>query len=245
MRLWYTIKNGTGCRDKELIAMAADEHLWNGPARCNDEKLRQLIRKHSVARSLKPNEVYLSPGDPIYYVAYVAEGVTSHYMFGPNGREKVLYRLGRGWFFSEGIFWNPNHAVEMATRYAIAEKASTLYLIDYENFMILLRNLEFVQAILCSTVEKCTILRHEIESVTFDSTSDRLKQLLLSCVNEGSTEDGQWYNLFVDWTHHDIAAIIGINRVTVSRFITELKQEGFLRLVNGEMQISKRFVHPM
>ena len=93
--LWYTVKNGTGCEEKELIAMAADEHLWNGPARCNDEKLRQQIRRHSIARNLKPNEVYLSPGDPIHFVAYVAEGVTSHYMFGPNGREKVLYRLGR------------------------------------------------------------------------------------------------------------------------------------------------------
>lgn len=63
-----------------------------------------MIRKHSIVRKLKPNEIYLSPGDPIHYVAYVAEGVTSHYMFGANGREKVMYRLGRGWFFSEGIF---------------------------------------------------------------------------------------------------------------------------------------------
>lgn len=42
--------------------------------------------------------------------------------------------------------------------------------------------------------------------------------------------------------HHDIAAVIGINRVTVSRFIGELKSEGFLRLVNGKVQINKKYI---
>ena len=223
--------------------MPANEHLWIGPSRCNDSHLRELIYQHSIIRKLKPNEIYLSPGDPIYYVAYVAEGVTSHYMFGANGREKVMYRLGRGWFFSEGIFYNDSLPVEVATRYAIAEKETTLYLIDRPNFMELLKNLDFVQAVLCSTVEKCTILRHEIESVTFDTTSDRLKQLLLSCVDASEMVDHAWYNLAIFWTHHDIAAVIGINRVTVSRFITELRNEGFLRQVNGKLQINKKYVH--
>ena len=155
---------------KEAIAMASGEHLWAGPACCNNELLRKQIRARSILRHLHAGDVYLSPGDPIHYVAYVAEGVTSHYMFGSNGREKVLYRLGRGWFFSEGIFLNTGDNVELATRYAIAECDTLLYLIDYNNFMALLQNITFAQAVLCSTVEKSTILRHEVESVTFDST---------------------------------------------------------------------------
>ena len=55
--------------------------------------------------------------------------------------------------------------------------------------------------------------------------------------------DHAWYNLAISWTHHDIAAVIGINRVTVSRFITELRNEGFLRQVNGKLQINKKYVH--
>lgn len=68
-----------------------------------------------MCASCAPGEYYLSPGNPIYYVAYVASGVTSHYMFSANGREKVLYRLGTGWFFSEGIFYNENGSIEVAT----------------------------------------------------------------------------------------------------------------------------------
>ena len=112
--------------------MASGEHLWAGPACCNNELLRKQIRARSILRHLHAGDVYLSPGDPIHYVAYVAEGVTSHYMFGSNGREKVLYRLGRGWFFSEGIFLNTGDNVELATRYAIAECDTLLYLIDYK-----------------------------------------------------------------------------------------------------------------
>ena len=107
--------------------MASGEHLWTGPACCNNELLRKQIRARSILRHLHAGDVYLSPGDPIHYVAYVAEGVTSHYMFGSNGREKVLYRLGRGWFFSEGIFLNTGDNVELATRYAIAECDTLLY----------------------------------------------------------------------------------------------------------------------
>lgn len=223
--------------------MPADEYLWIGPSKCNEPRLRELIRQHSITRKLEANEIYLSPGEPIYYVAYVADGVTSHYMFGTNGREKVMYRLGKGWFFSEGIFFNDAQSVEVATRYAIAETDTTLYLMDYHNFKVLLKDLEFAQAILHSTVEKCSILRHEIESMTFDSTIDRVKQLLLSCVDPLDIADGIWHNLRVSWTHQDIAAVIGINRVTVSRLITELKNEEYLRLVNGKMQINKKFVN--
>ena len=109
--------------------MKNSQEMWAGPVRCNDKKLRQLIRENSIVRKLHPGEYYLSPGDPIYYVAYVASGVTSHYMFSANGREKVLYRLGTGWFFSEGIFYNENGSIEVATRYAIAEEETTLWLI--------------------------------------------------------------------------------------------------------------------
>jgi len=221
--------------------MKNSQEMWAGPVRCNDKKLRQLIRENSIVRKLRTGEYYLSPSNPIYYVAYVASGVTSHYMFSANGREKVLYRLGTGWFFSEGIFYNENGSIEVATRYAIAEEETTLWLIDREHFVKLLENRQFVEAILHSTVEKCTILRYEIESLTFDSTSDRLKKLLLSCVDSGRLNDGGWYDLCVAWTHQSIAAVMGINRVTVSRFITELKSEGFLRTVNGSIQISKTY----
>lgn len=85
---------------------------------------------------------------------------------------------------------NTGDNVELATRYAIAECDTLLYLIDYNNFMALLQNITFAQAVLCSTVEKSTILRHEVESVTFDSTLDRLKRLLQSCANPGAVEDG-------------------------------------------------------
>ena len=71
---------------KEAIAMASGEHLWAGPACCNNELLRKQIRARSILRHLHAGDVYLSPGDPIHYVAYVADGVTSHYMFGSNGR---------------------------------------------------------------------------------------------------------------------------------------------------------------
>ena len=45
------------------------QEMWAGPVRCNDKKLRQLIRENSIGRKLRTGEYYLSPGNPIYYVA--------------------------------------------------------------------------------------------------------------------------------------------------------------------------------
>lgn len=88
---------------KEAIAMASGEHLWAGPACCNNELLRKQIRARSILRHLHAGDVYLSPGDPIHYVAYVAEGVTSHYMFGSNGREKSCIVLDAVGFLVKGF----------------------------------------------------------------------------------------------------------------------------------------------
>ena len=56
--------------------MKNSQEMWAGPVRCNDKKLRQLIRENSIVRKLRTGEYYLSPGNPIYYVAYVASGVS-------------------------------------------------------------------------------------------------------------------------------------------------------------------------
>lgn len=55
--------------------------------------------------------------------------------------------------------------MELATRYAIAECDTLLYLIDYNNFMALLQNITFAQAVLCSTVEKSTIYAMRLKAL--------------------------------------------------------------------------------
>ena len=169
--------------------MKNSQEMWAGPVRCNDKKLRQLIRENSIVRKLRTGEYYLSPGNPIYYVAYVASGVTSHYMFSANGREKVLYRLGTGWFFSEGIFCNENEgSIGSGDPVRNCGRETTLWLIDREHFVKLLENRQFVEAILHSTVEKCTILRYEIESLTFDSTSDPAEEAAAAVFGQWTPE---------------------------------------------------------
>lgn len=46
---------------KEAIAMASGEHLWAGPACCNNELLRKQIRARSILRHLHAGDVYIFP----------------------------------------------------------------------------------------------------------------------------------------------------------------------------------------
>ncbi len=210
--------------------------LWPGPSCCNTPELRDLLKSRALLRELSPGEVFLAPGTPIRYASYIAEGVTAHTTTSEDGREKVLYRLGRGWFFSEEVLLR-EHIVE-SVRYAIAETPTLLYLLDKPAYLELLEHPIFVRAIIRCSAHKCSMLRREVESLTFDSTKERLMRLLGSSADRASVEDKYWYNMKVSWTHQDLAAIIGTNRVTISRLITELKADGYLRTVNGRLQIS-------
>ena len=211
-------------------------NLWSGPSCCNTPELRELLQNFSVVKKLSPGENFLMPGTPIRYASYIAEGVTAHTTTSESGREKVLYRLGRGWFFSEEVLLR-DYTVESA-RYAIAETPTTLWLLDKPAYLELLKHPIFVSAIIRCTAYKCSMLRTEIESLTFDSTKERLMRLLSSGADRASVEDQYWYNMKVSWTHQDLAAIIGTNRVTISRLIAELRADGCLRTVNGRLQVN-------
>lgn len=211
-------------------------NLWPGPSCCNTPELRTLLKGYAILKELSPGENFLVPGTPIRYASYIAEGVTAHTTTSESGREKVLYRLGQGWFFSEEVLLR-DYIVE-STRYAIAEAPTTLWLLDKPAYLELLKHPIFVTAIIRCSAYKCSMLRAEIESLTFDSTKDRLMRLLGSSTDRTSVEDQCWYQMKVSWTHQDLAAIIGTNRVTISRLITELRAEGYLRTVNGKLQIN-------
>lgn len=213
------------------------KEMWAGPVFCTQSNVLELVSLHGMGRRYTAGDVILAPGDALHYVFYIVKGVTTHHMVSTSGKQKLMYRLGPGWFFSEGIF-SGNSGEATSLRYATVEEDTYLYLLDANAFDELAKNRVFVDAILRSAVEKCNMLRSEIESIAFESTISRFKRLLLTCMQKDVFVDGKWHPLTVSWTHQDMAAILGTNRVTVSRFISELRNDHFLRIINGDIQIN-------
>ncbi|MDD6315634.1 MAG: helix-turn-helix domain-containing protein, partial [Clostridia bacterium] len=51
-------------------------------------------------------------------------------------------------------------------------------------------------------------------------------------------EDGKWYGLASKLTHNELAAIVGSARVTISKLINELCDDGFIRIINRRAQVN-------
>jgi CRP/FNR family cyclic AMP-dependent transcriptional regulator len=205
------------------------------PARY-DKELEKIIENNSETRVYSAKQKISIPGDPLNYIYYIKEGRTRHIITNLDGEEKILYTLSSGWIFGEAC----NDLNTSTGLYSVAEVKTVIYVVkepDYHRLMD--ESKVFRDAILQSYANKIMILRYEIENLSFNSCKDRLKLLFCSAADPGRPIDGQWYNLKIHYTQYEIGMIVGGARVTVSKLITELYNENFMRLINHQMQINK------
>lgn len=194
-----------------------------------------LMNRTARVISLPAKKIFVRPGDCVDSILYIRSGRTKHYMISPDGIEKVIYILSRGWFLRESAFvFNHN-----AARYSITEEPTKLLVIKRELFYSLMQHPVFAMELLRSSSVKNESLRRREESLAFDSGKQRLLKFLISLTDCWAAIDGGWYPLTLQYTHQDMSSIIGVNRVTVSRFITELCDEEKIRVINRKIQVRK------
>lgn len=200
-----------------------------------NKALEELIRENSTSVTYPAKRVFLEPGMEPQGVYYIAEGRTRHYMMGADGTEKILYTLSAGWFYGE----TPVSLQEPTGLFSQAEVNTKIYIIPLHTYEHLLdTNKMFRDAIMENVLNKMLIMRHEIENLTFNSCKDRLKRLFCSTADTERLIDGGWYSLKVYYTQYELSTIIGGARVTISKLINELCDEGFIRMLNRNIQVN-------
>lgn len=197
--------------------------------------LEKLIQERSAVLTYPAKKVFLEPGMVLDGVYYVVSGRTCHYMMSLDGTEKILYTLAAGWFYGE----TPCSLSEPTGLYSKTEVKTTLYKLPIQEYEYLMdTNKLFRETILYSYSRKMLILRHEIENLTFNSCKDRLKRLFCSVADTSRLIEGAWYGMNVSYTQYELSTIVGGARVTVSKLISELCAEGFVRMLNHKLQIN-------
>lgn len=207
----------------------------------NDEELERVVKENSILREIPANKIFMYQDEKLEYLYFIKEGKTRHYMVDPNGAEKILYILTKGWFFGEISF---TLGYDTTSLYSETEVDTSLYLIKRKRAKELLDNDKvFREGILRSHAFKAMILRHEIENILFNSSKDRIKRFLSVNVNQGNISDSDWIEIGSKYTHYEIGILIGCTRVTVSKMMGELANEGFIRVINNKIQINKKLYY--
>ena len=197
--------------------------------------LERLIRENGSVHTVPARETILEAENPAKGVYYILNGRTRHYLLGADGSEKILFVLTAGWFFGEVSCQLSRHQ----DLYVTAEEKTEVCFIPIEWHQALLEdNRLYDGAIRQSMAQKALILCNEIESLTFLTSKDRLLQLFYSSADTAFAFDGKWYPLKYNYTQQELGIILGVSRVTISKFVNEFCNDGVIRIVNRRMQIN-------
>lgn len=197
--------------------------------------VRELIRTCSTEIELPFGQIIHFPGTKDSSLYYIVSGSVRFIKNSFNGDEKILYVLGADNFFNEEILFGSHEIVS----YLVCNENCVLWKIDSSLHGKLLENQEFVRAVCRGMTRKSDFLCHEVEQISFMSCKERILRTFAGECDKGCLYDSEWYSVSRQYTHQELASMIGANRVTVSRLISELCAENKLRSINRKIQIHR------
>lgn len=204
-----------------------------------DLELEDLLAKRAEILTIPNKTTFLHQYEDLNSLYFIRKGKTCHYMLNERGVQKILYTLNRGWFFGEiAAILNINYT----SLCSFAEGDTIIYKLNSTQFRELMDSSKIFRDSLMSCIcYKLISLRYEIENLSFNSTRDRLIRYLCMNVDDVGIEDEKWLNQKSRKTHYEIGIVIGTTRVSVSRLIRELRDEGIIRIVNNGIQVNRDF----
>ena len=201
-------------------APAPTNHGFDGP----DSGMRH--QRPSTVTYLKGQEIF-APGQGVGLVYIVRSGCIRLYKTLSDGRAINLGVLGPNTIFTQEDGYEG--LASGATAEAIVE--STLSVVETDDLSRLIAHSpDLASAVVAGMTRRMTELQTLIEQLLARDTSVRLATTLLQLANRFGrpTADGM-YAIAQPLTHQGLANMIGSNRVTVTRKLLELQDQGLVR----------------
>ncbi|KAA0547992.1 Crp/Fnr family transcriptional regulator [Bacillus sp. BGMRC 2118] len=159
-------------------------------------------------------------------VFFIQTGKVKVYRTDINGNEQIISILEDGemfphvGFFRKGNF--PAHA-------EIIEKSS-LIVVPIEDFEgVLLNSPEMCIKLFNVLGEKIVDLQNRLEEQILHNTFEQIVMLLLRLCKTNGVQEENDYRLTTQFTNREFANMIGTSRETVSRTLTQLKKDSFIK----------------
>lgn len=201
-----------------------------------DPRVDELLAQHGRQLEHPAKTIFLNPGMAIEGIYYLHSGRTRHSVINEDGAMKLLYTLNPGYYFGEASYY-------LQAETSLVSEAET-DVVFYHLSPQVLDQLQasselFRQSLLMNYSAKLMTVRYEISNLSFSSTKERLMRFFCSVADTGRLIEGQWHPLIGQYTQTEIGEIVGVTRVTVNRQLTELCQEGALRIQRTRAQVHR------
>ena len=200
-----------------------------------DKKLMEEVYSNLQIRNAISGETIFDQGDIPKNLYIILEGSLYVTEFTDDGKSVAHELISKGDCFGEIAI--------------IDQKLRSASIICAENVKLGVLSSSFVQNILLKNITICTNLLQKFSSIirkmntqVFNLVTSSAKQRLLfhiSYLSKSRVEQPGKKILDKSLSHADLAALSGMTRETVSRILSELRNEGFISTnKNGEIEMS-------
>jgi CRP/FNR family transcriptional regulator, cyclic AMP receptor protein len=193
----------------------------------SQEKFESIFKLHKIGneRTYGASEsIYLQDdlGNTFYYIK---TGRVKVFILQEDGTEKTLSIHEQGCFFGETTVIDqlprPCCASAMVNSEIIAlTHGDLLKLIQLDKDLYL--------ALLQSLTRKIRMLSFQIQDMAFLEAEQRIIHILLKLAGDFGTTTEEGLKLSVSFTDQELAGLVGVCRVTVTKTLNSLKKQGFI-----------------
>ena len=184
------------------------------------ENLIQVFESINTVRVCEKNTVIYTQGEQANSFYYLKKGRVKIFITSENGMEKTLSVIGKGAILGEAAFFDEQPRISSAKAILRCELVS----IDKNVLMdIIRRNPRTAMELFKLQAQTIRMLSSQVDSITFLNADCRIARFLMESMN--CTEDG----FSVNATHEEIASVVGVSRVTVSKFMIRLSNLGIIK----------------
>ncbi len=183
------------------------------------EEVRGVFESLNAPRRYRKNQIIYQQYEYADCFYYLKSGRARIYFSSPEGVEKTLTNVERGSILGEAAFFDGMPRVSSAVALCdsliipVNEKILTAHFRTDPSFAMTLLNLQ---------ARSIRMLSSQVSSITFLQANCRIARLLVQLREPCGDE------LVVRLTHEEIASIVGVSRVTVSKILNTLREQGVI-----------------
>ncbi|KIL37293.1 hypothetical protein SD71_00925 [Cohnella kolymensis] len=164
------------------------------------------------------------------YVYIIVEGRIRLFLSSPLGEEKHIAIIGKNGLIGESRLPSDNTYSCSAT----ASSASKLIKVPSRQFHNLLsKNAEMTEQVLSIGAIKFRIMAMHILQLSFTSAMQRISLSLMQLALTYGEQQGDRFFVQLQFTHQEMANLVGTSRVTVANTINLLQNAGVISKANG------------
>ncbi len=213
-------------------------HLRRVPlfADFEESELDELLSVMKEKRFLRDATILIQrdPGESCFLIA---SGEVKVSLFGEDGKEIILAKLGEGEVFGEMalLSGSPRSAT------VIAMQDTTLLVLEREEFSkLLMRQPKIALKILGVMADRLRKADEKIESLVLFDVSQRVTQFVVEMARKEGVQSPEGLVIRRRPTHREIANMTGTTRETVSRVLSELARGGYVSMTGKRLTIHEK-----